>query len=97
MTLTHFHFFSNPGTVGDSPDRSNMKTASFLTTVLAAVPSAYAQVKGSPFGFAAGVTGGGDAEPVYPQSIDEFVPPPQRPWCSDVTDMTKQAHRVPYR
>lgn len=52
-----------------------MKTASFLSAVLAAVPSAYAQVKGAPFGFAAGVTGGGDTEPVYPQSIDEFVTP----------------------
>ena len=52
-----------------------MKTASFLSAMLAAVPSVYAQVKGAPFGFAAGVTGGGDAEPVYPQSIDESVLP----------------------
>lgn len=50
-----------------------MKAATFLSAVLAAVPSAYAQAKGSPFGFAAGVTGGGNAEPVYPTSIDEFV------------------------
>ncbi|MBE3043456.1 hypothetical protein IMZ48_12970 [Candidatus Bathyarchaeota archaeon] len=49
--------------------------ASLIFSLLAAAPSAYAQVIGAPFGFAAGVTGGGDAEPDYPTTLEECVPP----------------------
>ena len=50
-----------------------MKTTPFLSALLAAVPSAVGQVSGAPFGFASGVTGGGNAEPVYPTTIEESV------------------------
>jgi pectin lyase len=34
---------------------------------------AAAGVSGTPFGFAAATTGGGDAEPVYPTSVEELT------------------------
>lgn len=80
-----------------------MKAATFLSAVLAAVPSAYAQAKGAPFGFAAGVTGGGNAEPVYPTSIDEFVLTHPSLLHHNMfgtrtaADQAHQAHRVPHR
>jgi pectin lyase len=45
-----------------------------LVSVLACAGSvAAAGVVGEAFGFAKGTTGGGDAEPVYPTSIDELT------------------------
>lgn len=48
---------------------------SVLSSLLALVlQSANAQVVGSPSGFAAGTTGGGDAAAQAPSSLDEYVP-----------------------
>lgn len=45
-----------------------------LSTLLAfLLQSASAQVVGTPSGFGAGTTGGGDAEPQTPSSLDEYV------------------------
>lgn len=45
----------------------------FLVTLLAP-QGALAQVAGKPFGFASGVTGGGNAAPAVPSSIAQCVP-----------------------
>ncbi|KAL4940047.1 pectin lyase A [Aspergillus oleicola] len=53
-----------------------MKTTTFLpllTAALTSTASAAATVSGSAEGFASGVTGGGSAEAVYPDTIDELV------------------------
>ncbi|KAL2810092.1 pectin lyase A [Aspergillus granulosus] len=52
-----------------------MKPISLLTLATAALSSTAAaiSVTGSAEGFAKGVTGGGSADPVYPDSIDELV------------------------
>jgi pectin lyase len=52
-----------------------MKYASLFGAAAAALVSTAAavSVSGSAEGFAKGVTGGGDATPVYPDSIDELV------------------------
>ncbi|KAL2840781.1 pectin lyase fold/virulence factor [Aspergillus pseudoustus] len=52
-----------------------MKAVSLLTLATAALSSTAAaiSVTGSAEGFAQGVTGGGSADPVYPDSIDELV------------------------
>ena len=52
-----------------------MKYASFFGAAAAALVSTVAaiSVSGSAEGFAKGVTGGGSATPVYPDSIDELV------------------------
>ncbi|KAL4928769.1 polysaccharide lyase family 1 protein [Aspergillus undulatus] len=52
-----------------------MKAVSLLSLATAALSSSAAavSVSGSAEGFASGVTGGGDAEAVYPDSIDELV------------------------
>lgn len=42
-----------------------------LFSLLASAPAVLAQVKGAPFGFAAGTTGGGNAAPVYPKTNAE--------------------------
>ncbi|KAM0330794.1 hypothetical protein ACHAQA_003748 [Verticillium albo-atrum] len=44
-----------------------------LFAFLAAAPVSLAQVKGKPFGFAAGTTGGGNAAPVYPTTTAQLV------------------------
>lgn len=44
-----------------------------FSALLAALPSALAQHRGTPFGFAAGTTGGGNAAPVYPKTNQEYV------------------------
>lgn len=50
-----------------------MRTAvtSMLAVAAAMVPTALAQVSGSPFGFAKDATGGGDVTPAVPADIDE--------------------------
>jgi pectin lyase len=52
-----------------------MRSVSLLTLATAALSSTAAaiSVTGSAEGFAKGVTGGGSADPVYPDSIDELV------------------------
>jgi pectin lyase len=50
-----------------------MYTIPTVLLALLTTTGASAQVVGSPFGFASSVTGGGDATPVYPTSIDECV------------------------
>ncbi|SPO05251.1 probable Probable pectin lyase F-1 [Cephalotrichum gorgonifer] len=50
-----------------------MKTLSAISILLAGTPLSFAQVKGSPFGFATGVTGGGSATPEYPQTLEELA------------------------
>jgi hypothetical protein len=52
-----------------------MKQAALLSlfTFLLHSATSNAQVVGSPSGFAAGTTGGGDAEPQTPTSLDEYV------------------------
>ncbi|KAL4807872.1 pectin lyase fold/virulence factor [Aspergillus unguis] len=51
-----------------------MKTYSLLTLASAALTSAASvSVQGTAEGFAASATGGGSADPVYPESIDELV------------------------
>ncbi|KAJ0420960.1 pectin lyase fold/virulence factor [Aspergillus carlsbadensis] len=54
-----------------------------LFTFLLHAASSNAQVVGSPSGFAAGTTGGGDAEPQTPSSLDELVT-----WITDSTPRT---------
>lgn len=49
-----------------------MHSASIIAAGLAAVAQAAVSVSGTPEGFAASVTGGGDAEAVYPTSTDEL-------------------------
>lgn len=48
-------------------------TLIFLASLFAP-QGALAQVAGQPFGFAAGVTGGGNAVPAVPSSIEQCVP-----------------------
>ncbi|KKA26877.1 hypothetical protein TD95_003278 [Thielaviopsis punctulata] len=52
----------------------------FLFSTILALPLATAQVIGKPFGFAADVTGGGDATPQYPKDIAELTK-----WLTDDT------------
>ncbi|KAK6220283.1 pectin lyase C [Colletotrichum tabaci] len=47
--------------------------SALLLSVGLAAPAAVAQVVGSPWGFATGVTGGGNAKPVYPTTNAELV------------------------
>ncbi|KAL6922660.1 hypothetical protein ACHAPO_008558 [Fusarium lateritium] len=47
--------------------------AQFFMSLLGALPSALAQHKGSPFGFASGTTGGGSTAPVYPTTTAQLV------------------------
>ncbi|KAE8353406.1 pectin lyase fold/virulence factor [Aspergillus coremiiformis] len=54
-----------------------------LFSVLLAATTAQAQVKGKPFGFAAGVTGGGNAKPAAPGSLQELAQ-----WLSDSVPRT---------
>ncbi|KAL2840770.1 pectin lyase fold/virulence factor [Aspergillus pseudoustus] len=54
-----------------------------LFTFLLHAATGNAQVVGSPSGFAAGTTGGGDAEPQTPSSLDELVS-----WITDSTPRT---------
>ncbi|RGP61400.1 pectate lyase [Fusarium sporotrichioides] len=49
-----------------------MKTQVFVS-LFSALPFALAQHKGSPFGFASGTTGGGNAAPVYPTTTAQLV------------------------
>ncbi|KAL4754349.1 putative pectin lyase F-1 [Aspergillus terricola var. indicus] len=51
-----------------------MKKAVLSTLFAFLLRSASAQVVGTPSGFAAGTTGGGDATPQTPSSLDEYVP-----------------------
>jgi hypothetical protein len=53
-----------------------MKFAALFSVFLAA--TAHAQVQGKPFGFAAGTTGGGNAKPAAPKSLQEYVPKGRR-------------------
>lgn len=48
-----------------------MKVAALFGLFLAA--TAHAQVQGTPFGFAAGTTGGGNAKAAAPSSLQEYV------------------------
>lgn len=50
-----------------------MKSLVFLSSAIAALVHSVVAVTGSAEGFAAGVTGGGDVEAVYPTSTDELV------------------------
>ncbi|TEA12439.1 putative pectin lyase E [Colletotrichum sidae] len=50
-----------------------MKSAFLYIVASAAAGGALAQVTGKPFGFAAGTTGGGEAEPQIPSSNEELV------------------------
>lgn len=50
-----------------------MKKAILSTLLAFFLQSASAQVVGTPSGFGAGTTGGGDAEPQTPSSLDEYV------------------------
>ncbi|TQN64617.1 putative pectin lyase C, partial [Colletotrichum shisoi] len=47
--------------------------SALLLSVVLAAPVAVAQVVGSPWGFATGVTGGGNAKPAYPKTNAELV------------------------
>ncbi|KAL3487377.1 pectin lyase fold/virulence factor [Aspergillus germanicus] len=62
-----------------------MKQAALVSlfTFLLHSATSNAQVVGSPSGFAAGTTGGGDAEPQTPSSLDELVS-----WITDSTPRT---------
>jgi pectin lyase len=57
-----------------------MRSASILTAGFAAVAQAAVSVSGTAEGFASSVTGGGDAEAVYPTSTDELYVFPSQPW-----------------
>lgn len=46
---------------------------SFFLWLVVAISGSLAQHKGTPYGFAAGVTGGGSASPSYPSSIAQYV------------------------
>ncbi|KAM5347435.1 hypothetical protein ACJ41O_010440 [Fusarium nematophilum] len=50
-----------------------MKSFAFLSTAVAALIPSVVAVTGAAEGFAEGVTGGGDAAPVYPKDINELV------------------------
>ncbi|KAL4980294.1 hypothetical protein BDW66DRAFT_147723 [Aspergillus desertorum] len=50
-----------------------MKKAILSSLLAILLRSATAQVVGTPSGFAAGTTGGGDATPQTPSSLDELV------------------------
>ncbi|KAM0344931.1 hypothetical protein ACHAPU_007065 [Fusarium lateritium] len=47
--------------------------AQLFFSLLSTLPSALAQHKGSPFGFASGTTGGGSTAPVYPTTTAQLV------------------------
>ena len=56
-------------------DRTRTMKNAVLSTLFAfLLCSASAQVVGTPSGFAAGTTGGGNATPQTPSSLDEYVP-----------------------
>ncbi|KAL2817688.1 pectin lyase fold/virulence factor [Aspergillus cavernicola] len=57
--------------------------SSLLTLLLSTAPTTTAQVTGSPSGFAAGTTGGGNATPQTPSSLAELVT-----WITDSTPRT---------
>ncbi|KAL0940258.1 pectin lyase [Colletotrichum truncatum] len=63
--------------------------ASLLSIVAAFAGAATAQVKGKPFGFAAGTTGGGSAAPQYPSSIAQL-----KEWLTDSTPRTIMIDRT---
>ena len=58
----------------DQPARTLIDKAVLTTLFAFLLRSASAQVVGTPSGFAAGTTGGGNATPQTPSSLDEYVP-----------------------
>lgn len=50
-----------------------MKAAVLSSLLALSAQTVYAQVKGTPDGFAAGTTGGGSAAAAAPSSLEEYV------------------------